>query len=125
MPHLTKSWAWALLSSVVLARLVAGCASGTMVVEDVGPRPDTNADMGSARDARADTGRPTTCMIAADCDDHDMCNGTEQCVANRCTIGTPVTCADTVPCTTDRCDPGDGTCSHVPDDVICGSSSTR
>jgi hypothetical protein len=45
------------------------------------------------------------CTTNADCDDHNVCNGTESCQAGVCVPGTPITCNDGSPCTTDTCDP--------------------
>lgn len=44
------------------------------------------------------------CQNDASCDDKDMCNGAEKCVANKCTPGTPLVCADDNGCTDDSCD---------------------
>jgi hypothetical protein len=38
------------------------------------------------------------CLSNADCDDGDVCNGTETCQANRCTPGTPLVCDDNNAC---------------------------
>ena len=45
-----------------------------------------------------------SCQNDAACDDKDMCNGAEKCVANKCAAGTPLECADDNGCTDDSCD---------------------
>jgi hypothetical protein len=45
------------------------------------------------------------CTTSGDCDDHNVCNGTESCQAGVCVPGTPITCSDGDPCTIDSCDP--------------------
>ncbi len=83
------------------------------------------------------------CMTMMDCDDGDRCNGTETCMggscragtrlvcddgmfcngvetcvaATGCQPGTPPTCADGTPCTTDRCDPAANICRNLPVDA--------
>jgi MYXO-CTERM domain-containing protein len=48
------------------------------------------------------------------CSDGDVCNGVEVCAAGGvCQAGTPLTCADTDPCTVDTCDKILG-CAHAP-----------
>ncbi|NMC71006.1 MAG: hypothetical protein GYA57_13210 [Myxococcales bacterium] len=65
----------------------------------------------------------STCVFAPDdaaCDDGDACNGVEVCAAGvGCESGVPVDCDDRVACTTDTCDPADGSCDHVADDSSC------
>lgn len=53
------------------------------------------------------------CVTAADCDDHNLCNGTESCQAGVCIPGTGITCDDGNPCTIDTCDPVAG-CTFTP-----------
>jgi Dictyostelium (slime mold) repeat len=55
------------------------------------------------------------------CDDATVCNGSETCVADVCTPGTPLVCDDGNACTTDSCDPALG-CQHtaVTDGQPCG-----
>jgi hypothetical protein len=125
MRDLTKSWAFVLLfTSIALSLLASGCASGSTIVEDVGPRPDANRDGGDGgiapRDG-GDGGGGTTCTLDVDCDDHDACNGMETCTGGHCQLGTAITCDDHVACTNDQCDTGDGTCTNVPDDTLCST----
>lgn len=39
-----------------------------------------------------------TCTTSAQCDDGNVCNGVESCVASRCTVGTPLDCDDANAC---------------------------
>ncbi len=125
MRDLTKSRAFVLhLSSVLLAIAASSCASGSMSVPDAGARPDGARDAGDGSIVlpyARDGGGGTTCALDADCDDLDACNGVETCVASRCEAGTVVSCDDRVACTQDTCDPGDGTCTNEPDDLLCGA----
>jgi hypothetical protein len=58
------------------------------------------------------------------CSDGDVCNGAETCQPGvGCTDGTPVDCDDDVDCTTDRCDPATGVCSHLPQDSACNDGT--
>ena len=64
-----------------------------------------------------------TCVNTNDdtnsCDDADVCNGSESCLAGVCQAGTPLTCDDGNLCTDDSCDPALG-CQAVNDDTnIC------
>jgi hypothetical protein len=52
------------------------------------------------------------CNSNGECDDGDVCNGLETCVASQCVAGTPLDCDDGNPCTTDTCDPILG-CQHA------------
>jgi subtilisin-like proprotein convertase family protein len=65
-----------------------------------------------------------TCMVDANCQDGDLCNGVETCVANSCAPGTPVNCDDGLFCTTDTCTPATGACSHPPKVCSDGDSCT-
>jgi hypothetical protein len=84
------------------------------------------------------------CNVDADCDDLNVCNGTETCINSRCATGTPTpcddndfcngvetcdpllgcqagvvpTCDDTNVCTTDSCDPLAG-CVFTPVAGVC------
>ena len=51
-----------------------------------------------------------TCSKDADCDDGDVCTGTESCspATNTCQRGTPLECRDENACTENRCDPARG-----------------
>jgi len=56
-----------------------------------------------------------TCIYPpVDCDDGNVCNGAESCdpETGSCVAGTPLSCDDSNPCTTDSCDPATG-CSSV------------
>ncbi len=64
---------------------------------------------------------PTPCDVDADCDDAQLCNGTERCeLGFGCRRGDPETCDDGVGCTMDACDPtGAGACVNAPSDAAC------
>ena len=55
----------------------------------------------------------TACTSAAQCNDGNVCNGTETCSAGVCRPGTPPNCNDRDACTADTCVPGTG-CTHTP-----------
>ncbi len=63
------------------------------------------------------------CTSNGDCDNADVCDGAETCnLANgTCVGGTPLSCNDGIPCTTDSCDPVAG-CQSVADDTACDDS---
>jgi hypothetical protein len=52
------------------------------------------------------------CTQNSDCNDNDVCNGAETCLAGVCRQGTALNCVDGDRCTTDSCDPDTG-CRHV------------
>jgi hypothetical protein len=55
------------------------------------------------------------------CDDGVFCNGSESCnSATGCVSGTAPDVTDGISCTTDSCDEGSESISHVPDDAACG-----
>src|SRR5262249_22559465 len=59
------------------------------------------------------TGGPATNVTnGTSCADANVCNGAEPCQNGVCTAGTPITCNDSNPCTTDSCDPVLG-CQNV------------
>ena len=62
----------------------------------------------------------TVCESDADCDDDDVCNGTETCdiPTGTCQTGTALNCDDGVFCTLDSCDPGVG-CSNTASSALC------
>ncbi len=64
-----------------------------------------------------------TCEHAPDnaaCDNGLVCDGVETCDALLdCQAGTPIDCSDGVTCTTDVCNPINGSCSHVPSNALC------
>ncbi len=61
------------------------------------------------------------CITDADCDDGNVCNGSEICQKGTCTAGVPPDCDDRDNCTTDTCDPVEG-CKHelIPGCVVDG-----
>jgi subtilisin-like proprotein convertase family protein len=65
------------------------------------------------------------CTVDADCQDANLCNGVESCVASACSPGTPVDCGDGLFCTTDSCDPAKGTCGHAPNLCSDGDACTQ
>ncbi|MDO9022945.1 MAG: lamin tail domain-containing protein [Deltaproteobacteria bacterium] len=84
------------------------CAAGTPLV-----CADTNP-------CTADSCSPTTGCVNApvaagtSCGDGDACNGAETCnAAGACAAGTPLSCADTNPCTADSCNATTG-CVNAP-----------
>ncbi len=54
------------------------------------------------------------CVSDVDCQDGIFCNGTESCdvATGQCLSGSPPSCDDGDPCTTDECDPGLDACTH-------------
>jgi len=64
------------------------------------------------------------CTINADCNDGNLCNGAETCVAGVCTPGTSVNCDDGQFCTIDSCDPPTGTCLHAANPCSDGAACT-
>ncbi len=59
-----------------------------------------------------------TCGDDSDCDDGNVCNGTETCSAGSCVAGTALNCDSGNPCTTDTCDPVSG-CQHANNTAPC------
>lgn len=59
-----------------------------------------------------------SCNVAADCDDHDFCNGTETCSLHHCYHLADRNCDDGNACTTDSCDSVAQSCSYT---TICDS----
>jgi hypothetical protein len=54
-----------------------------------------------------------------ECDDKDVCNGSEECFGGECgPQDPPLDCDDTLDCTMDTCDPITG-CVYTPDDAAC------
>ncbi len=66
-----------------------------------------------------------TCAVDADCQDGNLCNGVETCVATVCTPGTPVTCNDGLFCTLDTCALATGVCNHPPNPCSDGDTCTQ
>lgn len=58
------------------------------------------------------------CTVPADCDDGNVCNGAEDCVAGDCVSGTALDCDDGNPCTDDDCDAAAG-CLYVNNTASC------
>jgi outer membrane protein assembly factor BamB len=52
------------------------------------------------------------CGTDADCNNGNLCDGAERCSAGVCVAGSALDCADTDPCTSDRCEPQLG-CRNV------------
>ncbi|MDP6945365.1 MAG: hypothetical protein QF464_14550, partial [Myxococcota bacterium] len=62
----------------------------------------------------------TVCTTDGECDDGDLCTGTETCTSEgTCAPGQPVLCDDGDPCTFDGCLVAAGGCVSVPDTVQC------
>jgi subtilisin family serine protease len=53
------------------------------------------------------------CTTNGDCDDGNVCNGLESCVAGSCQPGAPLNCNDGNACTSDSCNPATG-CVNTP-----------
>ena len=58
----------------------------------------------------------------ASCDDGDGCTMNDVCAGGTCTAGTPKSCADANPCTTDTCDPANGTCGYADNTESCSDA---
>ncbi len=50
----------------------------------------------------------TECSLPGDCDDENLCNGSEDCQDGICVSGTPLDCNDGNLCTVDTCEPATG-----------------
>src|SRR5260221_8377260 len=88
-------WATSSLGWAVGLAALASCGSRTTFTVEEGPPP------------------PPECTKDKDCDGFgDKCFPVA-CVANKCKDKTPVDCDDKNVCTTDRCEPETGTCSHA------------
>ncbi len=88
----------------------AGCVHD---VVDCDPGEECNPDSGICEALPCDTDD--------ECDDADVCNGTETCVDGACVAGTALNCDDSDLCTTDACDATDG-CSNTA--VECADGET-
>jgi hypothetical protein len=53
---------------------------------------------------------PKACAADAECDDGNVCNGTERCLGGRCALGAPLVCDDSDACTESVCLPDAGGC---------------
>jgi len=62
------------------------------------------------------------CTTNADCNDNNVCNGTETCVNSVCQAGTSLNCDDSNVCTTDSCVPASG-CTHVNNTAACSDGN--
>ncbi|MEM7449618.1 MAG: hypothetical protein AAF355_15390 [Myxococcota bacterium] len=60
---------------------------------------------------------PTECSSDPDCDDSQVCNGTERCVEGACQIGSILRCSDGIECTEDICTANG--CTAEPNDSRC------
>ncbi len=58
------------------------------------------------------------CTSNAQCDDGDVCNGTESCSGGSCTATAPLSCDDNNGCTDDSCHPTNG-CTYVNNTSSC------
>lgn len=57
------------------------------------------------------------------CSDGQFCNGSETCSATAgCQAGTPVNCADSIPCTSDSCNEVTDQCVHTPNQALCNDN---
>ncbi|AKF07246.1 hypothetical protein [Sandaracinus amylolyticus] len=119
--------------SLIVATMLAGCATGGGGTTPGGRDGSSQAFDGSAQGTDASTSSEDAsvgidagmvpCSTAEECSDGAACNGVERCELNRCMPGTPPSCDDGVACTMDRCvEPG--TCEYVPQDAMCPSGQT-
>lgn len=72
-----------------------------------------DCDDGNVCNGTEDCDLDTGCVAGTPltCDDGDACNGVETCdPTNGCQAGTPVVCDDQLACSTDSCDPQTGEC---------------
>ncbi len=99
-----------LVFAVLLPLLAAGCGRSQLGLGDGGPAPDSEP--------------PRECVVAADCDDGNPCNGSERCVDDLCRPGSPIVCDDGVDCTADTCDETSGECLYLPDHERCEIGAT-
>ena len=60
-----------------------------------------------------------TASNGAPCEDGNLCTVLDKCDAGKCVSGPAPDCNDGFPCTTDACNPSDGSCMHIPDDDAC------
>ncbi len=61
------------------------------------------------------------CIVPSDCDDFNVCNGTEDCVSGTCVPGTVLDCDDSDICTDDSCVPATG-CAYVDNTDPCNDA---
>ena len=63
-----------------------------------------------------------SCNSDPECNDGNVCNGSETCVANNCVAGTPLTCNDAQLCTNDTCDAVNG-CEYSNNTLPCNDGN--
>ncbi|MFC1654515.1 RCC1 domain-containing protein [Myxococcota bacterium] len=90
------------------------------VFEGPGGDPKCGDNIDNDCDNLTDLADPTcgTCFVDLDCDDNDVCNGSETCSAGSCNSGTSLDCNDNEVCTTDSCDPVSG-CQYANNSNPC------
>ncbi len=100
-------------AAITAALAASGCGRTTLLTIDdpADGGTDTSIDTG------IDTSPPPDCVRPSDCDDGVFCNGTETCVAGRCTPAMDVICDDGDPCTIDFCEELARTCVYEIDPV--------
>jgi hypothetical protein len=106
----------------LVALVLWGALSGTGcgLTLDYDP-PDPVGIDGGRRDGGVrdgGDGAMPECETDEQCDDGNVCDGIEQCVAGRCEGGAGPRCGDGIDCTDDGCDPTTG-CFAVPRDERC------
>jgi cysteine-rich repeat protein len=86
----------------------AGCGNGVVGTGEACDDGNTTAGDGCDNDCTY------SCVANADCDDADVCNGTESCTlaSHTCALGTALACADGNACQTSSCDPVAG-CQYI------------
>jgi uncharacterized repeat protein (TIGR03806 family) len=62
------------------------------------------------------------CTTNADCNDNNLCTGTETCVGGQCQAGAALVCNDNNPCTSNNCVPATG-CSYPSNGTCCTSNA--
>jgi subtilisin-like proprotein convertase family protein len=109
-------------------------SGGSVLSAFDGQNPNGNWSLYVVDDAGGDSGSfaggwcvdiiVTGCNSDADCNDGNLCNGAETCVAGACTPGTSINCDDGQFCTIDSCDPSTGNCLHAPNPCSDGVPCT-
>ncbi|MBL8602489.1 MAG: hypothetical protein JNK72_11255 [Myxococcales bacterium] len=93
--------------------------------DDASGRCTSLPNDGLCMSGRCDPVRDCTaiqCTNDRGCDNGNLCDGAERCVAGLCTRGEPLACDDGVACTVDRCVPNAG-CVREPNDALCNDGS--
>ncbi|MBM4371407.1 MAG: DUF4465 domain-containing protein [Deltaproteobacteria bacterium] len=86
-----------------------GIPAGDGAGEDQAPGDDAAAD--HLPDPGADPGQPPECTEDLDCDNGDLCDGSERCLDSTCLPGAPVDCGLPGPCDEAvSCEPATGAC---------------